>query len=169
MLIYTRKIGGFLLVGGDFLWGEGCLAARMICALWFMRVGGRFRASKAAESRRGENHFIFPPDPPLGFPTVGRAAAFGAALVAEDCLNCPRCGRNPLQSRRTGSFGGFGAAARWLCRLWGKKRTSTPARPLFHSPRVSTSKSKCSSAPSHATSIRRASNAIWHTALSYRW
>ena len=89
MLIYTRKIGGFLLVGGDFLWGEGCLAALMICALWFMRVGGRFRASKAAESRRGENEIIFPPDPPLGFHTVGRAAAFGAALVAEGSFEFP--------------------------------------------------------------------------------
>ena len=63
--------------GGDFFF----------VACPFLLPSSRFRASKAAESRRGKNEIIFPPDPPSGFHAVGEAAAFGAALDAADSLN----------------------------------------------------------------------------------
>ena len=49
-------------------------------------LGGRFRASKAAESRRGENS-DFPPGPPRVPNGLGTRLQALASPVAKDCLN----------------------------------------------------------------------------------
>ena len=98
--------------GGNGIPHREGLEVLITSALWFMRVGGRFRASKAAESRRGENEIIFPPDPPLGFHAVGRAAAFGAALVAEDSFEIP------LTRKESSAKSPHGVLWRLRCSRW---------------------------------------------------
>ena len=57
-----------------------------------------FARRKRRKAAGGSAKTALPPDP------LGARLHSGAALVAEDCLNCPRCGRNPLQSRRIVPF-----------------------------------------------------------------
>ena len=52
-----------------------------------MRPSGRFRASKAAQSRRGEAGICFPPDPLLFLCYLRERLLCLAALVAEKRLN----------------------------------------------------------------------------------
>ena len=83
---------------------------------------------RSLTSARGNRKSGDSPGPRRGSSRMRERLHRLAALVAEDCLNCPRCGRNPLQSRRTGSFGGFGAAAggvgdgfgNWRLGVWGR-------------------------------------------------
>jgi len=63
--------------------------------VWWMQLGGRFRASKAAQSRRGEAKNASPRTP-SGSPAVGRAAALGAALAVEDSFEFPHAAEGIL-------------------------------------------------------------------------
>ena len=50
-------------------------------------LGGRFRASKAAQSRRGKNEIIFPPDPRRGSMRSGRRLHSGRLWLQRIPLN----------------------------------------------------------------------------------
>ena len=73
--------------GSHVVEGHGGMGAVFLVTCLYRSLGGRFRPSKAAESRRGGIEKRFPPDPnPL--PCLLRARLRpGAARVAEDRLN----------------------------------------------------------------------------------
>ena len=77
LLILPISAGGLCLTVGLFGWT--CVSVR-----------GRFRASKSAESRRGECKKVHSPRTPAGPWLLGRAAVDqGRRSVAEDCFEFP--------------------------------------------------------------------------------
>ena len=69
-----------------------------------LQQGGRFRASKAAQSRRGKRKMAFPPDPLLLFWSWLSGCNAGRLWLLRVALNFRLRGSNPEQNRRTGSF-----------------------------------------------------------------
>ena len=67
--------------------GGACPSRLTLCCCTVQRVGGRFRASKAAQSRRGEAEICFPPGPPRALLELRERLLCLAALVAEERLN----------------------------------------------------------------------------------
>ena len=59
------------------------------CVLYLLLLGGRFRASKAAESRRGDAKKARPPGPLLLLCGLGERLPCGAAPVAGDSFEFP--------------------------------------------------------------------------------
>ena len=61
-----------------------------------LQQGGRFRASKAAQSRRGKANVGFPPDPLLLLLELVERLQAGAALVAQGCSEFPLTRKQPI-------------------------------------------------------------------------
>ena len=74
--------------------------------------GSRFRASKAAQSRRGATKNELPPGPPLAHVKYEKRLHMLGGSGCRGFLETSAFrGRNPLQNRRSCSFAGFNAAA----------------------------------------------------------
>ena len=71
------------------------------------------RVESGAKPPGGIARAAIPPGPPLGFHAVGKAAAFGAALVAEDSFEFPLTRKESSAKSPHGFFG------RFRCSRWG--------------------------------------------------
>ena len=88
MLIYTRKIGGFLLAG-EISFGEGVPGGAVyLCIVFCASWGPLSRVEIGGKPPGGSAHFALPPGAPLGLLCGLRERLLClAALVAQACLN----------------------------------------------------------------------------------